>query len=98
MIMTFKLVNVSQAPVRLYDEGIRCGFFFTRSSLKEERRLLSSDLLISNAQKPHSLPKPWSLTMIGARINNGDVIVVEHGFDNHLDKIFFTCVNSNNIS
>ena len=98
MTMPFKLVNESQAPVRFYDEGIRAGFSSPAEALTKKECYISSDLLISNAQKPHSLLKPWSLTMIGAGINDGEVIVVEHGLDNHLDKIFFTCVNSKNIS
>tara|TARA_Y100001934_G_scaffold260215_1_gene332241 strand:+ start:255 stop:596 length:342 start_codon:yes stop_codon:yes gene_type:complete len=98
MMMPFKLVNESQAPVRFYDEGISAGFSSPAQGLTKKESYISNDLLISNDQKPHSLPKPWSLTMIGAGINDRDVIVVEHGLYNHLDKIFFTCANSNNIS
>ena len=98
MTMPIKLVNESQAPVRFYNEGISAGFSLPAQALTKKEGFISNDMLISNAQKPHSLPKPWSLTMIGAGINDRDVIVVEHGLDNHLDKIFFTCANSNNIS
>ena len=98
MMMPFKLVNESQAPVRFYDEGISAGFSSPAQGLTKKESYISNDLLISNDQKPHSLPKPWSLTMIGAGINDRDVIVVEHGLYNHLDKIFFTCADSNNIS
>ena len=98
MMMPFKLVNESQAPVRFYDVGISAGFSSAAQGLTKKEGYISNDLLISNDKKPHSLPKPWSLTMIGAGINDRDVIVVEHGLYNHLDKIFFTCANSNNIS
>ena len=97
MMMPFKLVNESQAPVRFYDEGISAGFSSPAQGLTKKESYISNDLLISNDQKPHSLPKPWSLTMIGAGINDRDVIVVEHGLDNHLDKIFLPA-HSNNIS
>ena len=36
MIMPFKLVNVSQAPVRFYDEGIRAGFSSPVQAIKKK--------------------------------------------------------------
>ena len=57
MTMHCKMVDERRTPVRFYDEGISAGFSSPAQDY-EELRLHLTDLLISNAQKPHSLPKP----------------------------------------
>ena len=91
MTMPCKLVDEIQAPVRFYDVGISAGFPSPAQDY-EEPRLHLNDLLIKN-QTPLSLPKPTGVSMIGAGIHDGDMLVVDRGLTNYKDKVAIACIN-----
>ena len=91
MTMPCKLVNNHTAPVRLYDVGISAGFPSPAQDY-EEPRLRLNDLLIKNPDATY-LAKASGDSMIGAGINDGDMLVVDHGLTNYKDKVVIACVN-----
>ena len=91
MTMACKLVNNHTAPVRLYDVGISAGFPSPAQNY-EEPRLRLNDLLIKNPDTIY-LAEASGDSMIGAGINDGDMLVVDHGLTNYKDKVVIACVN-----
>ena len=91
MTMPCKLVDNHAAPVRFYDVGIGAGFPSPAQDY-EEPRLHLNDLLIKNPDTTF-LAKASGDSMIGAGINDGDMLVVDRGLTNYKDKVVIACVN-----
>ena len=91
MTMPFKLVDNDAAPVRFYDVGISAGFPSPAQDY-EEPRLHLNDLLIKRPEKTF-IAKASGDSMIGADINDGDMLVVDRGLTNYKDKVVIACVN-----
>ena len=91
MTMPCKLVDNHTAPVRFYDVGISAGFPSPAQDY-EEPRLHLNDLLIRDPDTTF-LAKASSDSMIGAGINDGDMLVVDRGLTNYKDKVVFACIN-----
>ena len=91
MTMPCKLVNNHTAPDRLYNIGISAGFPSPAQDY-EEPRLHLNDLLIRNPDTTF-LAKASSDSMIGAGINDGDMLVVRRSLTNYKDKVVIACVN-----
>ena len=80
MTMPCKLVDNDAAPVRFYDVGISAGFPSPAQDY-EEPRLHLNDLLIKRPEKTF-IAKASANTMIGAGINDCDMLVVDRGLTN----------------
>ena len=91
MTMPCKLADNHAAPVRFYDVGISAGFPSPAQDY-EEPRLHLTDLLIKNPDTTF-LAKASGDSMIGAGINDGDMLVVDRGLTNYKDKVVIACVN-----
>ena len=91
MTMPCKLADNHAAPVRFYDVGISAGFPSPAQDY-EEPRLHLTDLLIKNPDTTF-LAKASGDSMIGAVINDGDMLVVDRGLTNYKDKVVIACVN-----
>ena len=91
MTMPCKLVDNHTAPVRFYDVGISAGFPSPAQDY-EEPRLHLNDLLIRNPDTTF-LAKASSDSMIGAGINDGDMLVVDRGLTNYKGKVIIAFVN-----
>ena len=91
MTMPCKLADNHAAPVRFYEVGISAGFPSPAQDY-EEPRLHLNDLLIKNPDTTF-LAKASGDSMIGAGINDGDTLVVDHGLTNYKDKVVIACVN-----
>ena len=91
MTMPYKLADNHAAPVRFYDVGISAGFPSPAQDY-EEPRLHLTDLLIKNPDTTF-LAKASGDSMIGAGINDGDMLVVDRGLTNYKDKVVIACVN-----
>ena len=91
MTMPWKLADNHAAPVRFYDVGISAGFPSPAQDY-EEPRLHLTDLLIKNPDTTF-LAKASGDSMIGAGINDGDMLVVDRGLTNYKDKVVIACVN-----
>ena len=91
MTMPCKLVDNDAAPVRFYDVGISAGFPSPAQDY-EEPRLHLNDLLIKRPEKTF-IAKASADTMIGAGINDGDMLVVDRDLTNYKDKVVIACVN-----
>ena len=91
MTMPCKLADNHAAPVRFYDIGISAGFPSPAQDY-EEPRLHLNDLLIKNPDTTF-LAKASGDSMIGAGINDGDMLVVDRRLTNYKDKVVIACVN-----
>ena len=91
MTMPCKLADNHAAPVRFYDAGISAGFPSPAQDY-EEPRLHLNDLLINNPDTTF-LAKASGDSMIGAGINDGDMLVVDRGLTGYKDKVVIACVN-----
>ena len=78
------------APVRIYDFGISAGFPSPAQDY-EEPRLHLNDLLIKRPETTF-IAKASGDSMIGAGINDGDILVVDRALTNYKDKIVIACV------
>ena len=91
MTMPCKLADNHAAPVRFYNVGISAGFTSPAQDY-EEPRLHLNDLLIKNPDTTF-LAKASGDSMIGAGINDGDMLVVDRGLTNYKDKVVIACIN-----
>ena len=89
--MPCKLVDNHTAPVRFYDVRISAGFPSPAQDY-EELRLHLNDLLIKNPDTTF-FAKASGDSMIGAGINDGDMLVVDRGLTNYKDKVVIACIN-----
>ena len=91
MTMPCKLADNHAAPVSFYNIGISAGFPSPAQDY-EEPRLHLNYLLIKRPEKTF-IAKPSADTMIGAGINDGDMLVVDRGLTNYKDNVVIACVN-----
>ena len=79
--MLCKMADNPAAPVRFYDFGISAGFPSSAQVYEETRQHLN-DLLIKRPRKTF-ITKASGDSMIGADINDGDMLAVDPGLTNY---------------
>ena len=90
------MVDERRTPVRFYDEGISAGFSSPAKDYEERRLHLTMTCGYQTLRNHIPCQSQWRLTVTGAGINDGDILVVDRGLNNYLDKIVITCINNKN--
>lgn len=91
MTFPFKLVNEITTPVTFYDIGISAGFPSPADDYNE-RKLDLNDLLIKHPEATF-FAKASGDSMIGARIHDGDMLIIDRSVAASDGKIVIAVVN-----